>query len=212
MEQHYGSSSVDRLPVPVVGGRSLTTDERFRVDLSESIAGWGSDLDPERRAGVPRDKDPELGAEALYPPIERQQPRFRIHKSTEHAQLTPVFGTSCPPSGLSGMIRDAAYRISEGRKERWVMLLAADRVDVAEGLVDDLAHGRLPNVVREMGLRSELPRTGTVVKAAVALGCIAAVVALARSRAGDRDHDRDARLERPRPVPLLPAPVYDGGV
>ena len=88
MEQILGSSSSDVLAAPVPGGRSLTTDERRNIDLSDRIKGWGSDLDPRVRPGVPRDKAPELGSETLYPPIEAQVPRVKIHKSTEHGQLT----------------------------------------------------------------------------------------------------------------------------
>jgi hypothetical protein len=47
-------------------------------------------------------------------------------------QLTPVFGTSCPPRGLSGMMRTAAYKIPDHFTSRWLVLLAADRVDVLE--------------------------------------------------------------------------------
>jgi hypothetical protein len=61
---------------------------------------------------VPCDKAPQLGVELLYPPITQQVPKIKIHKSTEHGQLTPVFGTSCPPHGLSGMIRDFGYKFS----------------------------------------------------------------------------------------------------
>jgi hypothetical protein len=74
---------------------------------------------------VPRDKAPQLGVEKLYPPIEPQVPHVKIHKSTEHGKLTPVFGTSCPPSGISGRIRDYAYTFSEGRLARWLMLMFA---------------------------------------------------------------------------------------
>ena len=138
MEQVLGSSSEDTLPVPVQGGRGLTTQDRQSIDLSDRIAGWGSDLDPAMRPGVPRDKAPEIGNEFLYPDsIPQQEATVRIHKSTEHARLTPVFGTSCPPSGLSGKMRDAAYRHSEGKFQRWLTLMLADRVNVVEGLIDD---------------------------------------------------------------------------
>src|SRR4051812_22216628 len=105
MEQYLGSSSEDVLARPVRGGHALTTRQRQQVDLSSHIKGWGSDIDPSKRPGVPRDKARELGAEVLYPPIEQQLPRTKIHKSTEHARLTPVFGTSCPPAGVSGLLR-----------------------------------------------------------------------------------------------------------
>ena len=183
MKQVLGSSSEDRLPVPVQGGRGLTTQDRKRIDLSDRIKGWGSDLDPDVRPGVPRDKAPELGNELLYPSdIPKQQPTVRIHKSTEHARLTPVFGTSCPPRGISGMMRDAAYRHSEGKFARWLTLMAADRVDVIEDVVCDLAQLRVPNLVKEMGLKSawRYDRNGVITRVAVA-----GLMLLMRKRASD---------------------------
>jgi hypothetical protein len=180
MDQVLGSSSRDLLVPPIPGGRNLTTQERELTDHSATISGWGSDLEPGRRPGVPRDKAPHLGGEMLYPPIERQATTVKIHKSTEHGQLTPVFGTSCPPRGLSGVLRDFAYRFSEGRLARWLTLMFADRVNMAEGLVGDLAHGHLPNIPREMGLRSELEhnREAFVRKTAIVAGfAVLAVVA-----------------------------------
>jgi hypothetical protein len=182
MDQLLGSSSDDVLAEPVPGGRNLTTAERASIDLADRIKGWGSDLDPAKRPGVPRDKAPELGPETLYPPLPQQEPRFRIHKSTEHARLTPAFGTSCPPSGLSGLLRDVGYKFSEGRLARWLTLIAADRVDVVEGLVSDLAHGHIPNIPKEMGWKSEMrynPR-GFATKAAIATVCVVAAAALLR--------------------------------
>jgi hypothetical protein len=155
MEQTLGSSSVDVLDPPVKGGRSLTSLERRTIDLSAQIPGWGSDLDPQTRPGVPRDHAPEIGVEQLYPPFKRQPAEVLILKSTEHGQLPPVFGTTCPPRGLSGWIRRAAYTRSEGRLSRWLLLMFADRVDVVEGILVDLVHLRL-NPWREMGLGSEL--------------------------------------------------------
>jgi hypothetical protein len=155
MEQVLGSSSDDRLERPVPGGSALTAEQRRSVDLADRIAGWGSDLDPANRPGVPRDAAPGIGIETLYPPIAQQVVPHRIHKSTEHGQLTPVFGTSCPPRGLSGWIRDRAYHLSEGRISRWVALLFADRVDMIEGVASDFVKLQPPNIVREMGLRSE---------------------------------------------------------
>ena len=185
MDQTLGSSSDDVLAVPVAGGRSLTTDQRRNIDLSASISGWGSDLDPAMRPGVPRDKAPQIGPENLYPQFERQSPTFRIHKSTEHAQLTPVFGTSCPPRGLSGVLRGFAYKFSEGRLARWLTLMAADRVDVVEGVLQDLSRLHVPNVPKEMGLKSELAynRPAFIRKLAIAGACVAlAAFALSRRR------------------------------
>jgi len=184
MDQRVGSSSRDYLPAPVRGGVALTTQQRQAIDLSGNIKGWGSDLDASKRPGVPRDKAPEIGVEMLYPPIEQQVPRIKVHKSTEHGRLTPVFGTSCPPSGLSGRIRDFGYSLSEGRNSRWITLMLADRVNVLEDVLLDLAQGRVPNIPKEMGLASEIRynRAGLARKALVAGVCIGAVLAYTRSR------------------------------
>lgn len=184
MDQELGSSSEDVLEQPVPGGRGLTTSDREQIDLSGTIKGWGSDVDPQMRPGVPYDKKPMLGAEALYPPIPQQVTKVKIHKSTEHAKLTPVFGTSCPPKGLSGKIRDFAYKFSEGRLSHWLTLLVADRVDVVEGVIEDLAHGHLPNIPKEMGLRSEwrYNRGPFIKKTAVVVGCSALLVMMWQMR------------------------------
>lgn len=196
MQQTLGSSSDDVRKVPAQGGHALSTAEREALDLSTEIPGWGSDLDPARRPGVPRDQAPDIGAESLYPPIERQQPRHRIHKSTEHAQLTPVFGSSCPPEGLSGQLRDFAYRYSEGRRLRhWMMLIVADRLNVVEGLAKDLSQLHVPNIARETGLKSAwqhnprgMIRAGVIVGVGVAL-----LIALSRRR---REDDRSPAVQR----------------
>src|SRR5829696_1643120 len=110
--------------------------------------GWGVDLDPKNRPMYPMELPSDVTAvrgDAVPP---RQEQRVRIHKSTEHPDLTPVFGTSCPPRGLSGKIRDAAYHFSEGRLAHWMLLLLADRVDVVEGMVDDVAHLRSPGYIK----------------------------------------------------------------
>ena len=184
MEQTQGASSEDILAEPVPGGWSMTSEERAAVDLSGVIPGWGTDLDLAMRPGVPRDKAPDLGVEALYPAIEQQVPRSKIHKSTEHGQLTPVFGTSCPPRGLSGALRDIAYRWSEGRLRRWLLLLVADRVDVVEDVLADLSRGRVPNIPKEMGLGAAVRHDpmGLVKKVAIGAIVIGGVALLVKSR------------------------------
>lgn len=188
MEQQLGTSSEDVLAWPVAGGHALTTRERQDVDLSARVPGWASDLDPSTRPGVPRDKMPGIGRETLYPPIEQQVPETRIHKSIEHARLTPVFGTTCPPSGLSGRLRDFAYRFGEGRFAHWATLMLADRVDVAAGLANDLARGHVPDLVRETGLATEwrYNRAGIARKAMIAGLLVAACVAYSRGQRARR--------------------------
>src|SRR4051812_42795499 len=184
MDQRVRSSSQDILAEPIPGGYSPTTEERGSVDLASRIKGWGSDLDPARRPGVPRDKAPHIGVESLYPPIEPQVAKVKIHKSNEHGQLTPVFGTSSPPRGLSGLIRDFAYRFSEGQLPHWQTLMLADRINVVEDIVGDLARLRPPNLVKELGLAAQwrYNRAGFLRGAAIAGVCVVGLVAYLRAR------------------------------
>jgi hypothetical protein len=189
MDQFLGKSSEDVLKKPRRGGRNLTSDERRSFDLTGVIPGWGSDLDPSVRPGVPMDKAPDVGIETLYPDFEQQVPRHRVHKSTEHAKLTPVFGNVCPPRGLSGLIRDFAYNFSEGRATHWLGLVTADRIDMIEEIFVDLAHLRIPNIPHEMGLAAEWKynKKGLVKKLALLGGAALVVTALTQSTRLMRD-------------------------
>src|SRR5919202_4760804 len=109
-------------------------------ELRARIPGWGVDLDPKDRPSVPREQlDPEgTGAHWDFP--ERQPETWPRERSIEHEMLTPVFGTSCPPKGLSGAIRRFSYaRFSEGRAAHWLLLVLADRVDATEAHLRSLA-------------------------------------------------------------------------
>ena len=74
--------------------------------------------------------------------------------------LPPVFGTACPPRGISGAIRKYAYTLSEGRTSHWMMLMAADRVDVLESRSRRPAPGDPDNVVGETGILAEFKKHG----------------------------------------------------
>lgn len=127
--------------------------------LRARIPGWGADLDPADRPSVPREVlDPGAsGAHWDFP--ERQPELWPRERSIEHAFLTPVFGTSCPPKGLSGTLRKLAYaRYSEGRAAHWLILIAADRVDVVESRISALRAGHPDNPLTETGVLGELKR------------------------------------------------------
>ena len=187
MEQKLGSSSEDVLKKPLRGGYNPPTEKRRDLDLSDEIFGWGIDLDPAVRPGVPRDQARMIGSDQLYPAFEQQVPPFEIFKSTEHARLTPVFGTSCPPSGLSGLIRAQAYKLSEGRVPHWLMLMTADRVDVVEGLLEDLMHLRIPNIPKEMGWKADLKyNKAGIAKAIFTIGGVALTVLAVSKYLDDR--------------------------
>lgn len=139
------------------------------------IQGWGADLDPAVRPAVPKERTPQRFVDAHWDDIEPQRPRdVKVFHSNERRGLTPVYGTAQPPSGLSGLIRHAAFRHSENDLRHWLMLLFADRVNVVEGLLDDLAHGHVPNIFREMGGPAEWKynRQGFIRKAVIAGGVV----------------------------------------
>lgn len=133
---------------------------RSSEELRRTIRGWGVDLDPKDRPAVPKERfNPEgTGAHWHFP--ERQPERWPREKTPEHKFLTPVFGTSCPPKGLSGVIRRVAYRYSEGRLAHWLLLMGADRVDVLESRLTAALRGHPDNPITEAGLQSELKRGG----------------------------------------------------
>ena len=153
-----------------------TTPEEQRRKPPGGIEGWGADLDPQVRPAYPKERTPPRFIHRHWDELEHQQPSVKVFHSTERPGLTPVYGTTAPPKGVSGMIRRAAFRYSENDMRHWMLLLLADRVDVGEGLLDDLAHGHVPNLWKEMGLASEWKhnRVGLVRKAMV-LGAVVGV-------------------------------------
>ncbi len=129
--------------------------------LRARIPGWGVDLDPKDRPSVPRERfDPELsGAHWDFP--ERQPEKWPRERSMEHKFLTPVFGTSCPPKGVSGMMRKYAYnRFSEARAAHWLILVAADRVDALGSHLRSFLTLRPDNPITETGVLSEFSHHG----------------------------------------------------
>lgn len=129
---------------------------RPRAEDYAHIPGWGIDRDKDVRPAVPMERMPPRLEGSPVPRPYPQLAEVEVLHSTERPGLTPVFGSSVPPKGLSGSMRRVAYRWSENDLRRWLMLLASDRVDMVEGVLDDLAHGHVPNLYREMGGRAEL--------------------------------------------------------
>jgi hypothetical protein len=127
-------------------------------ELRARIPGWGVDLDPRNRPAVPKERtDLVSGAHWVFP--EQQEEKWPRERSIEHEILTPVFGTSAPPKGLSGAMRRFSYaKYSEGRAAHWLLLLAADRVDAIESHLASLLTLRPDNPVTETGVLSEFSR------------------------------------------------------
>jgi len=145
--------------VPYTAEKPTLDDDAVEA-LRARIPGWGVDLDPKDRPAVPKERfDPSAtGAHWHFP--ERQPEVYPRERSTEHRFLTPVFGTVCPPRGLSGAVRRLAYRYSEGRLAHWALLLLGDRIDVVESRLGAVLRGRPDDAVAEMGLRAELRGRG----------------------------------------------------
>lgn len=149
------------------------------------IKGWGIDIDPKNDPTYPMKKrtDEEIrGYTWERPP---QQPvNIEVLQSVERPNITAVFGTSMPPTGLSGMIRRAAFEKSESSYGRWLPLILADRVSEVEGIVDDLKKGHVPNLFVERGWTAEWKynRKNFILKAAVVAGITGGVIACLLSR------------------------------
>jgi hypothetical protein len=140
------------------------------------IKGWGIDADPANDPTYPMKKytgDDHRRLNYQRPPL--QQTEVEILHSNERPDLTAVYGTTTPPGGLSGRLRRYAFRYSEGSFGHWIPLLLADRVNMVEGVVDDLRKGHIPNIFAERGWKSEWKynRPRMVKKGLVAIGLIA---------------------------------------
>ena len=156
----------------------------------EHIKGWGIDADPENEPTYPMkhwtgDDHRRLNYER--PTLQPQT--VEVLHSNERPNLSAVFGTVAPPSGLSGAIRRFAFRYSEGKWWHWLALLAADRVNVVEGIVEDVKGGQFPNILAEKGMAAEWKhnKKGLAMKAGVVLLIGAAAVYLLRD--GDKGDD-----------------------
>ena len=125
-------------------------------DIAGAVArnnGIGVDADPENDPTYPMRRRLDAVQEHSGWTRPAQQPiDIEVLHSNERPDITAVFGTSTPPAGLSGMIRRAAFAYSESSYLHWLPLVLADRINVVEGLLDDLRRGRVPNVLAETGV------------------------------------------------------------
>jgi hypothetical protein len=129
-------------------------------EVRRTIPGWGVDLNPQDRPAVPMEDFDPGATNAHWDFPERQPERWPREMSPEHGVLPPVFGTSCPPRGISGAIRKYAYTLSEGRTSHWMLLILADRIDVMESRVEGVLEGHPDNVIAETGILAEFKKHG----------------------------------------------------
>src|SRR5215212_7585848 len=161
--------------------------ERTARDFSE-IKGRGVDADPKNDPTYPM-KNRNDGEHAGYSwERPQQQPiTVEILHSNVRPDLTSMFGTSTPPSGLSGVLRRLAFGYSESSYGHWLPLVLADRVSVVEGVLGDLEHGHVPNVFAERGWKAEWKhnRTTLVRRILVGVALVSAAVAYFSSKRAD---------------------------
>ena len=156
------------------------TSEKYK-----DIKGWGVDTDPKNEPNYPIKKyngDDHNRLNWDRPPL--QPITTEILKSVEHPRMPAVFGTAHPPSGLSGAVRRFAFKYDESEYGHWLNLLLADRINVVEGVIDDIRHGHLPNIFSERGMKADWKynRKELVTKVAVTAAVITAICLLSRSK------------------------------
>lgn len=127
-----------------------------RSDDFSHIKGWGVDADPENEPTYPIKKYSGDDHDRLNWQRPPQQPvTVEVLHSNERPNLPAVFGTSVPLSGLSGMLRRYAFQFSESSYGHWLTLLLADRINVVEGIIEDLKQGHVPNIFAEKGWKAD---------------------------------------------------------
>jgi len=122
----------------------------------KNIPGWNIDADPENEPTYPIKKwtgDDHNRINWQRPA--QQLVNEEILHSNERPNISAVFGTPLPPSGLSGAIRRKAFTFSESEYGHWLNLFLADRINMFEGIIDDIKHGHFPNIFAERGMKAD---------------------------------------------------------
>ncbi|MGV3531225.1 MAG: hypothetical protein ACO1QR_02570 [Chthoniobacteraceae bacterium] len=154
------------------------------------IKGWGIDADPENDPTYPmkRRNNAEHAGYSWQRPTQQAADVEVLH-SNERPNLSAVFGRSSPPSGVSGMLRRLAFKYSESSYLHWLPLMFADRVNEVEGVVSDIARGRVPNIPKELGWAAEWKHNRKGLLTRILLGVVVTSAVIAYfSRDGDDDH------------------------
>jgi len=152
------------------------------------IKGWGIDADPKNDPTYPMRKRSNDNHEGYSWDRPTQQPiDIEVHHSIERPNVSAVFGTAVPPSGLSGMIRRLAFKKSENDYGHWLPLMLADRVNVVEGILEDFAKGKVPNIFMEKGLNADWKHNRASLLTKIAIGAVLVAGAVAYFSREDED-------------------------
>jgi len=152
---------------------------------AEEVPGWGIDADPENEPTYPMKKytgDDHNRLNYDRPP--QQAMTVEVLHSNERPNYSAVFGTSAPPSGFSGQMRRKAFEYSEDKYRHWVLLMLADRVNVAEALIQDIKRGHFPNIFKERGMKAswKYDTKKTAIKTSVVVFSVALLITLMRNK------------------------------
>jgi hypothetical protein len=173
-------------------------DTEIRPIDPSQVKGWGVDADRGNDPTYPmkkRNDGEHEGYSWERPPL--QPVNVEVLHSNERPNVSAAFGTSTPPAGLSGMIRRFAFKYSESSYGHWLPLMLADRVGVAEGFVEDLARGHVPNVFAERGWKAEWKHNRTGLVTRVAVGAVLATAAVAYLTSGKDESKKTKKGRRP---------------
>lgn len=151
----------------------------------KNIPGWNMDADPENEPTYPMKKytgDDHNRSNYERPPL--QPVHEEILHSNERPNISAVFGTPNAPSGLSGVIRRHAFKYSESNYSHWLYLILADRINMVEGVIDDLKRGHIPNIFAERGMKADWKynRKELIRNAVIATVLATTVIALLRKK------------------------------
>lgn len=159
--------------------------DRRIANAPKDIPGWGIDADPKNNPTYPMKHYTGADHERIHYQRPEQQPvNVELLKSIERPTVSSVFGTTTPPKGLSGALRRYAFTHSESTYLHWVPLVMADRMDVIGGVIDDIRHGKFPNIFAEKGWGWDWKndRKALVTKLAVTTLVIAGLITLLTRR------------------------------
>ncbi|RPH64805.1 MAG: hypothetical protein EHM78_26230 [Myxococcaceae bacterium] len=110
----------------------MSTDRRadgLHTHLPPAGPGRVDDVDPTARPGVPMEHLPEPFPTAPERVVV-QRPRVEVLQIPGRKKPVWVVSNAQPPRGLSGRLRRRAFRIPEHHPQHWMLLLAADRLEV----------------------------------------------------------------------------------
>ena len=104
-------------------------DDGRYIHLSPRGPGRIDDVDLTARPGVPMEHRPEPFPTAPERVVV-QRPRVEVLQIPGRKKPAWVVSNAQPPRGLAGRLRRRAFRIPEHHPEHWMLLLAADRLEV----------------------------------------------------------------------------------